>query len=247
MREYKLEVSGLCKSFGETEVLRDISFQISEGELVTVLGPSGCGKSTMMNILTGIETSDAGTIRVSGKVGYMQQKDLLLPWKTCMENVILPDLISGTDREKAKERALPFFRIFQLEGYEERYPQEISGGMRQRVNFLRTFLSSGDILLLDEPFGAVDSITRGALQQWLTEVSRELKLTILLITHDIEEAILLSDRILVLSGKPAAILDEIPVEMSGDNKADRLFEPELLKLKKRILEDLKHGDQYPTG
>ena len=241
MTEHKLEVNGIRKQFGGKKILNGISFNVGEGELVTLLGPSGCGKSTIMNILTGILEADAGTIRVEGKIGYMQQKDLLLPWKTCMDNVILPDLLAGTAKEEAENRAKPFFTKFQLEGYERRYPNEMSGGMRQRASLLRTFLSSGDVLLLDEPFGAVDSITRGSLQQWLIGVSRELNLTILLITHDIEEAVLLSDRILVLSDKPSRIRDEILLApaFGDEKKEDRQFDPVFLELKKRILEDLR--------
>ena len=241
MTEHKLEVSGIHKQFGEKKILNDISFCVDEGELVTLLGPSGCGKSTIMNILTGILKADAGGIKVEGKIGYMQQKDLLLPWKTCMDNVILPDLLAGTAKEEAETRAAPFFTKFQLEGYERRFPNEMSGGMRQRASLLRTFLSSGDVLLLDEPFGAVDSITRGSLQRWLIGVSRELRLTILLITHDIEEALLLSDRILVLSDKPSRIRDEIVLmrEFGDEKKEARQFDPVFLELKKRILKDLE--------
>ena len=236
--EDRIVLREICKRFGDTKVLDRISLTVKSGELVTVLGPSGCGKSTLMNLLTGVHAADSGTVQVQGKIGYMQQKDLLLPWKTCMDNVILPDLLRGTAREDAVRRAQPYFTSFGLEGFEDRYPRQMSGGMRQRASLLRTFLSSGEILLLDEPFGAVDSITRGRLQQWLIEVSAELGLTILMITHDIEEAILLSDRIYVLSDKPAAIRDEIRVDFSGDHKKDRLFEPDFLELKKRILEDL---------
>ena len=238
MREKKIALKDICKSCGEKDVLNKISLDVCAGEHVTVLGPSGCGKSTMMNILTGIMPADSGTVDVQGKVGYMQQKDLLLPWKTCLENVILPDLLAGVSKEEAAKRAIPFFKEFQLDGFEQNYPREMSGGMRQRASFLRTFLSCGDILLLDEPFGAVDSITRGNLQQWLIDVTARLGLTILMITHDIDEAILLSDRIYVLSDKPAAIRDEIIVEFSADEKKDRLFDPAFLEIKKRILEDL---------
>ena len=238
MTEKKLEVTGLARSFGGKRVLDDISFHVCEGELVTLLGPSGCGKSTIMNILTGLLEADGGEVSVRGKIGYMQQKDLLLPWKTCLENVTLPEILAGTGKEEAEARALPYFKSFMLEGCEHSYPGQMSGGMRQRASLLRTFLTSADVLLLDEPFGAVDSITRGRLQQWLAQVSRELKLTILLITHDIEEAILLSDRILVLSDKPATVRDEIAVGMIAVDKKERLLDPESLELKRRILEDL---------
>ena len=238
MSETKLELNGICKRFAGNEVLQDISLHVCAGEHVTILGPSGCGKSTVMNILTGILPADAGTIHIDGKIGYMQQKDLLLPWKTCLENVILPDILAGTSRQTAAEKVQPFFAVFGLDGCQNSYPNEMSGGMRQRASLLRTFVSSGDILLLDEPFGAVDSITRGSLQHWLIDVSGELGLTILMITHDIEEAILLSDRIYVLSDKPAVVRDEICPLFHGIDKKERLFDPEFLTIKKRILTDL---------
>lgn len=234
----KLELHHVRKQFRDAHILEDISLKVAEREHVTVLGPSGCGKSTLMNILTGILEADGGEVRTEGKIGYMQQKDLLLPWKTCMENVILPDVIAGKDRKEAENKAQPYFKVFQLEGYESSYPREMSGGMRQRASLMRTFLSSGDILLLDEPFGAVDSITRGKLQQWLCGVSATLGLTILMITHDIEEAVLLSDKIYVLSDKPAVVRDEITVDFCRQDKKSRLFDPGFLNMKKRILEDL---------
>ena len=236
--ENRIILQEISKRFGETNVLEQISLTVKSGEHVTVLGPSGCGKSTLMNILTGVAKADSGTVQVKGKIGYMQQKDLLLPWKTCMDNVILPDLLQGVEKQEAVKRAQPFFSSFGLDGFENRYPRQMSGGMRQRASLLRTFLSSGEILLLDEPFGAVDSITRGRLQQWLIEVTGELGLTILMITHDIEEAILLSDRIYVLSDKPASVRDEIRVDFSTESRRERLFDPAFLETKKRILEDL---------
>ena len=237
--ERKMILDGVCKRFGDTSVLNQISIEVFAGEHVTVLGPSGCGKSTIMNLLTGILQPDEGNVTVNGKIGYMQQKDLLLPWKTCLDNVILPDLLAGVSKEDAAKRAVSLFEVFGLKDYLHAYPGEMSGGMRQRASLLRTFFSSGDILLLDEPFGAVDSITRGNLQRWLLEVSKELGLTIFMITHDVEEAILLSDRIYVLSDKPAVVRDELVPDFSTDDKSDRLFDPGFLKMKKRILEDLK--------
>lgn len=236
--EVKLELKNVRKQFGEARILKDISLQVRKGEHVTVLGPSGCGKSTLMNILTGILAADGGEVQVNGTIGYMQQKDLLLPWKTCMDNVTLPAQLIGMKKESAAEQARPYFKIFQLEGSEDSYPKEMSGGMRQRASLLRTFLSSGDILLLDEPFGAVDSITRGKLQQWLIDVRGTLGLTILMITHDIEEAVLLSDRIYVLSDKPAFVRDTIPVDFCREDKKNRLFHTGFLEMKKRILTDL---------
>lgn len=245
MQEEKLKLEGICKSFNEKKVLDHLSVTVKEGEHVTLLGPSGCGKSTVMNILTGIAKADQGSVSVNGKIGYMQQKDLLLPWKTCLENVSLPLVLGGMSKQEAEQKVLPYFKTFLIEGFENNYPAEMSGGMRQRAAFLRTFLSSGDILLLDEPFGAVDSITRSTLQEWLIDITRELHLTILMITHDIDEAILLSDRIYVLSDKPASVRDEIWLDAEAIGKKDRLLDPAFLKYRRRIIEDLKQtgGEQ----
>ena len=240
MQEEKLKLEGICKSFNDKHVLDHLSVDVFEGEHVTLLGPSGCGKSTVMNILTGTTEADQGSVTVNGKIGYMQQKDLLLPWKTCLENVTLPLILNGTSKQEAEQKVLPYFKTFLLEGFENHYPAEMSGGMRQRAAFLRTFLSSGDILLLDEPFGAVDSITRSTLQEWLIEITSELKLTILMITHDIDEAILLSDRIYVLSNKPASVRDEISLDTDAKEKKERLLDPAFLQYRKRITEDLKN-------
>ena len=239
MQKEKLKLEGICKSFHEKQVLDHLSVYVKEGEHVTLLGPSGCGKSTVMNILTGILQADHGSVTVNGTMGYMQQKDLLLPWKTCLNNVILPLVLDGMPKKAAAQKVLPYFKTFHLEGFECHYPEEMSGGMRQRAALLRTFLSSGDILLLDEPFGAVDSITRESLQEWLIGISSELKLTILMITHDIDEAILLSDRIYVLSDKPTTVCDEICLDTGTTQKTARLTDPSFLQYRRRIIEDLK--------
>lgn len=239
MQDKKLTIDNICKRFGDNQVLDHLSADVSHGEHVTLLGPSGCGKSTIMNIITGILEADEGTVAVNGKIGYMQQKDLLLPWKTCMDNVILPAILAGTPKNEAVDQAKPFFKTFMLDGFENSYPSEMSGGMRQRASFLRTFLSSGDILLLDEPFGAVDSITRSTLQEWLIDISQDLDLTILMITHDIDEAILLSDRIFVLSDKPASVCDTIVMNEITPDKKNRLLDPESVNLRRRIRDDLK--------
>lgn len=240
MGETRISLNGIHKSFDNVRVLNGVSLVVGEGEHVSVLGPSGCGKSTLMNILTGIMPADSGDIFIKGQIGYMQQKDLLLPWKTVMENVALPRILRGKKKEAACREALPYFKTFQLEGYEDKYPYEMSGGMRQRASFLRTFLVSGDIMLLDEPFGAVDYITRGLLQNWLLAVSKELNLTILFITHDIEEAILLSDRVYVLDDKPSTVREEITMDFYTDDKTKRPVAKEFVDYKKRILDNLRY-------
>jgi ABC-type nitrate/sulfonate/bicarbonate transport system ATPase subunit len=233
-----IEIKGISKRFDDVQVLAGVHLHVNEGELVSILGPSGCGKSTLMNIITGLLQSDDGEIKINGDIGYMQQKDLLLPWRTIMGNVTLPALIRGERAERAGEKAAPYFRTFGLEGYEDKYPYELSGGMRQRANFLRTFLTSGDIMLLDEPFGALDSITRRKLQDWLLDVMAEIGLTILFITHDIEEAIMLSDRVYVLSDKPSRVKADFELDYCRDEKGRRSVDPMFIEYKKEILNKL---------
>ena len=206
----KLHIDGLSASFDGQPILSNVSFGVEEGEFVSILGPSGCGKSTILNILAGVVTPQSGTITVDGQplrqpgehFAYMPQEDLLLPWKTIMDNVCLYGTIH---KQKAQARE----KVFGLQGYEQAYPDELSGGMRQRAAFLRTALCHADILLLDEPFGALDVITRSDMQDWLAPMRSQLGKTTLLVTHDIDEAIYLSDKILILNGRPASIKKEI--------------------------------------
>ncbi|ALU37321.1 Taurine import ATP-binding protein TauB [Clostridium ljungdahlii DSM 13528] len=230
-----IKVKNVSRSFEKNLILKDISINLKKGEFVSILGPSGCGKSTLFNIITGIIKEDSGEVSVKGDLGYMQQKDLLLPWKTVMENVVLPLDIRGSNKRESRERAVKYIEIVGLKGYEKKYPYELSGGMRQRASFLRTFLSSEEIMLLDEPFGALDSITRGKMQRWILDMKQELKRSILFVTHDIEEAILLSDRIYVLSSKPGMIKKEINVDFENENKKNRIFSKKLLEMKADIL------------
>jgi ABC-type nitrate/sulfonate/bicarbonate transport system ATPase subunit len=168
----------------------------------------------------------------------MQQKDLLLPWKTILKNVVLPLDIRGEDKKASIEKAMKYIDVMGLKGYENKFPYELSGGMKQRASFLRTFLSSEEIMLLDEPFGALDSITKGKMQKWLLEMKNTLGNTVLFITHDIEEAVFLSDRIYVLSSRPGVIKEEIAIDFCKGNKVNRLLSQELLNIKNHILEIL---------
>lgn len=214
----KLELQGIAKSFSDKQILSQISIQVKEEEFISILGPSGCGKSTILNILTGILAPDEGNILVDGKqiqdpgehFAYMPQEDLLLPWKTILDNVCLYGILHK-DKKHAREKALKLFPEFGLQGYEKAYPDELSGGMRQRAAFLRTALSNADILLLDEPFAALDVITRNEMQDWLSAMKNQLHKTAVLVTHDIDEAIYLSDRVLILNGHPATIQKEIAI------------------------------------
>lgn len=233
-----ISLQNVSKSFDREEVLKGISIHVNKGEFVSILGPSGCGKSTLFNMITGLVSADEGTLSVKGDIGYMQQKDLLLPWKTILKNVVLPLDIRGADKKASIDKAMKFIEIMGLKGSEKKYPYELSGGMKQRASFLRTFLSSEEIMLLDEPFGALDSITKGKMQKWLLEMKTTLNNTILFITHDIEEAVFLSDRIYVLSSRPGVIKEEIVVDFFKENKVNRLLSPELLNIKEDILKIL---------
>lgn len=214
----KLSVRNLNFSYQDQKVIRDLSFDVEDGEFVSILGPSGCGKSTLLNVLAGILQPQGGEILIdgrqirgmSGQFAYMPQNDLLFPWKTILENVCLYGTIHH-NREEAKKQAREQMAWFGLGGCEEKYPGELSGGMRQRAAFLRTTLCEADIYLLDEPFGALDVITRSDMQDWLKELCVTLKKTILLVTHDTDEAIYLSDRILILGAPGEGIRKEVRV------------------------------------
>ena len=225
----KLEVESLSFGYGEKTIFRELSFGVEGGEFVSVLGPSGCGKSTLLNLLAGVLKPDGGRVRVDGRpvdgmsahFAYMPQNDLLFPWKTIMQNVCLHGSLHGAERT-ARERAQELFPLFGLSGYEDAYPDDLSGGMRQRAAFLRTALCDADILLLDEPFGALDVITRGDMQDWLASMRQHLGRTCLLVTHDIDEAVYLSDRVLVMGGRPAVLRGEYRVPET-DRTRDWLY------------------------
>ncbi len=223
------------KRFGSLEVLKDISMDLYQGELVSILGPSGGGKSTIFNIISNTLEADAGSVTVEGSLGYMQQKDLLLPWKTIQENIALPLEIQKVTKEVINKKIEAYMPIAGLEGYEDKYPYQLSGGMRQRASFLRTLMAAEDIMLLDEAFASLDSITKSTMHEWLLNMMKDLNTTILLITHDIDEALLLSDRIYLLSEKPAVVKKEIVVDFNSENKLERRFSEKTLQLKKEIL------------
>lgn len=229
----KIKIENISKSFGSEKIIENISINVGEGELVSILGPSGCGKSTIFNIIAGLLTQDTGSVEINGNLSYMYQKDLLLPYKTIIDNVSLPLILRKEKKIEARKKVKEYFKVFGLEGYEEKYPKELSGGMKQRANFMRTYINSNDIMLLDEPFGALDSITKSSMQKWLLDVRKQVKSTILLITHDIEEAILLSDRIYVISNKPSSVSVEIKVDRDRVEDIEYSF-----KVKKDILDIL---------
>jgi ABC-type nitrate/sulfonate/bicarbonate transport system ATPase subunit len=241
--EIKLEIRDLHKTFEDTSVLEGISLQLKNKEFVTILGPSGSGKSTIFNIISGLLKPDSGEVVIegenytgkTGRVSYMYQKDLLLPWRKVIDNVSLPLIIKGMKKKQARDAVSPFFSVFGLEGFEYKYPFQLSGGMKQRAALLRTYMFSKDIMLLDEPFGGLDAITRAKMHQWLLQVLQQLEASVLFITHDIEEAIYLSDRIYILSERPAVVKKEIVINLERPRKRELLTSKEFTDLKSEIL------------
>jgi ABC-type nitrate/sulfonate/bicarbonate transport system ATPase subunit len=217
----RLALRSLRKSFGDLAVLGDISLAVRAGEFVSLLGPSGAGKSTIFRILTGGAAADGGEILLdgaapgdfAGRFALMPQRDALMPWRRALDNATLGLEVQGLSRQAARERVRPLLAPFGLDGFERHYPAELSGGMRQRVALLRTVVQNRPMLLLDEPFGALDALTRIGMQRWLEAMWERHRWTALLITHDVREAVFLSDRIYVLSARPARVLREVAVPL----------------------------------
>ncbi|MCW2967793.1 MAG: transporter ATP-binding protein [Solirubrobacteraceae bacterium] len=208
-----VRLQGVTRRFGALTALQAVSLVVGSGEVVAVVGPSGCGKSTLLELVCGLQDPDAGTVQSAPAV-LMPQRDLLLPWLGAIDNASLALRIAGLSREEARERARPLLARLGLEGFESSRPLALSGGMRQRVAFARTLLSGKPVLCLDEPFGALDALTRADLQGWLAGALAQQPRTVLLVTHDVEEAAVLADRILVLSPRPARVVAELTVAAS---------------------------------
>ena len=242
-----LQVKGVSKSFENEKILRQISLELNEGEIVSLLGVSGGGKTTLFNIIAGLSIPDEGEVYLAGenitgkpgKVSYMLQKDLLLPYRKIVDNVALPLIIRGMKKDEARRKASAYFEEFGLEGTEKKYPSQLSGGMKQRAALLRTYLFSEKVALLDEPFSALDMLTKGAIHEWYLDVMEKIKLSTLFVTHDIDEAILLSDRIYLLTGKPGMITKEIVVKEPKPRRKDFNLSEEFTEYKREILEHLK--------
>jgi ABC-type nitrate/sulfonate/bicarbonate transport system ATPase subunit len=246
----KINVKNISKTFAvgnlSVKALEDANLSINDGEFVTLVGPSGCGKSTLFNILVGLTPPDpGGELHIDGKpqpsdhllgqVAFMPQRDMLLPWRTVLDNAILAAEIDGVPRRRARERAAASIDRFGLRGFEAHYPKQLSGGMRQRVALMRTFLFERDLMLLDEPFGALDALTRSLMQRWLLEVWEAERRTVLFITHDIDEAIFLGDRVMVMSARPGHIKFAAEVPLARPRAPEVVTAPEFIELKRQLL------------
>ena len=226
-----LDIKNLSYSFGNNPILKDINIHVNENEMVAIVGSSGVGKSTLFNLIAGVLKIQVGEITINGsedyigKVAYMLQKDLLFEHKTIIDNVILPLIIAKVNKKEALEEGNKILKQFNLDKYANKYPQQLSGGMRQRVALIRTYMFKRKIFLLDEAFSALDAITKKELHKWYLDLKKEFNLTTLLITHDIEEAVFLSDRIYILGNKPGEIIGEIKIEINPNEDIDvqRLF------------------------
>ncbi|MDE2589405.1 MAG: ABC transporter ATP-binding protein [Patescibacteria group bacterium] len=246
----KLLLSNITKVYPHAQqlVLDTVSFHVNKGEFVSIIGPSGCGKSTLFHLISGIESQTTGDISFAGekirerkgKVGYMFQNSLLLPWRTVLNNLLLGTDIRHIPRTLARKQAVTMLEKFGLASYMHAYPAILSGGMKQRVALLRTMLFHQDLLLLDEPFGALDALTRLSCQLWLLEVWKQVRSSIVFITHDIREAILLSDRIYVMSKRPGRIIGEFSVGLQRPRKPEALQSRQAIMLEKKLFTLLAH-------
>ncbi len=235
-------------------VLAGVDLAVEPGEFVSIIGPSGCGKSTLLNIVAGLDRPDSGSVSLRagdggqdeeslgdrlGRVGYMQQKDLLLPWRTVLDNAILGLELRGVPKRQARKQALELTESFGLKGFEDQYPFALSGGMRQRTAFLRTMLLGQEMVLLDEPFGALDALTRIQMQEWLLTLWDTMNSTIILITHDVDEAILVSDRVYVLTSRPGKVKMVLDVDLPRPRNFESVTSPAFTSLKAKLLAALR--------
>ena len=245
---HKLETKNLTMRFGSETIIRNISIAVDQGELVSLLGVSGSGKTTLFNCISGIYKPVSGNVILDGEditgttghISYMLQKDLLLPYKTIVDNVALPLIIKGMKKKEAREKVGAYFEEFGIEGTQKRYPVELSGGMKQRAALLRTYLFSAQVALLDEPFSALDTLTKSEMHRWYLDVMDRIKLSTLFITHDVDEAILLSDRIYLLDGM-GGLTDEIVIKEPKPRRKEFVLSEEFLQYKRDIIARIYAG------
>ena len=247
-RAEALAARGVTRRFGSVTALEGLDLTVREGEVVALVGPSGCGKSTLLELIAGLQEPDGGSVSAGGHddaegrlrtCAYMPQRDLLLPWRDGLSNAALALECAGVPRAEARRRAVPLFERFGLREFESALPSELSGGMRQRVAFMRTLLAGRPILLLDEPFGALDSLTRAGMQEWLAQALRDEPRTVVLVTHDVEEALFLADRVAVLSPRPGRVVAEIEVPLARPReRRETVTSPEFAALRERAMESL---------
>jgi putative hydroxymethylpyrimidine transport system ATP-binding protein len=244
-----LHIHQLSYSFlGQKPLFQDISLEVRSGEFVSIIGPSGSGKSTLFKLISGLIEPNQGEIEINGnktssrlgKVGYMPQKDLLLPWRTVLDNVLLPIEVMNENKKQNISEARKWLSRFGLAEFEKAYPHELSGGMKQRIAFLRTILIGKDLLLLDEPFGALDSLTKRKMHIWLLSVWKELQKSVLFITHDLEEAILLSDRIYIIEGDSGMGIKEVKVNFPRPRHTEIIYQTDFMTMRKELEMLLHH-------
>ncbi len=247
----RLALHAVGKSFaggGEVvQALDDVNLEVAAGEFVAVIGPSGCGKSTLLEIAAGLELPSSGEVLIDGvpassrpgHAGYMPQRDALLPWRRILDNAALGLEVRGLARHAARRRVAPLMERFGLAGFEDAYPFQLSGGMRQRAALLRTVVQDCAVLLLDEPFGALDSLTRAGMQVWLEEVRGQSGWTVVLVTHDIREAVFLADRVVVLTPRPGSVAAELPIDLPRPRPPDVLGRPDFADLEEQLMASLR--------
>ena len=243
----RLRAEHITKSFDGTTTIQDVSLTLHEDELICLLGVSGVGKSTFFNVLSGLVVPDSGRVLLgeeeitgqTGRISYMQQKDLLLPHKRIVDNIALPLVLKGVPRKQARQQVSSGLAEFGLEGTERKYPGQLSGGMRQRAALYRTYLFNSEVALLDEPFSAVDAITKSQLHLWYLEMMSRLHMSAIFITHDIDEAIFLSDRIYIMSGAPGRITQELTIRHPRPRTTRFTASQEFMEYKRQILDALK--------
>jgi ABC-type nitrate/sulfonate/bicarbonate transport system ATPase subunit len=227
-------VEVVSRKFGETVALDGVSLSAAHDEVVAVVGPSGCGKTTLLELICGLQQPDSGRVRAA-PAALMPQRDLLLPWSTALDNAGLALRARGMSRAEARTIAAPWLERFGLAGFERTRPAQLSGGMRQRVSFLRTLLAGKPVLALDEPFASLDAITRSEMQGWLSQVLASEPRTVVLVTHDVEEAVVVADRVVVMSARPGRVVAEIPVDLP---RLRRRVDPAVVELREQALEAL---------